>query len=221
MATLRYEPEIATPERPPALCARLSAIRTELPAILRRPMLMLNYHTNARNSALVRFNPAARSRPALASPHSAALQPASKPSPACPATPSCLLPPPPLHFAPHLPPPPGTMLGSAARPISARTVLWVPQPCPRAFPPCLVSRLCPVSGPDRAWFRVPSRSAATPFGSKAPPRLIPGSARVSRPSVRARGPHLLSVEPSAGARSARFVPIWLPLDSSWPVSSRI
>lgn len=145
------------------------------------------------------------------------------PSPHQPARPrppvSC--PRPPLHFAPHLPPPPGTMLGSAARPISARTVLWVPQPCPRAFPPCLVSRLCPVSGPDRAWFRVPSRSAATPFGSKAPPRLIPGPARVSRPSVRARRPHLLSVEPSAGARSARFVPIWLPLDSSWPVSSRI
>jgi len=165
-------------------------------AIPWRPMLMLNYHTNARNGTLVRFNPAVRSRRAPAPPHPGALQPASKPSPACPATPS-RLPPRPLHFAPHPPPHPAPCSVPRPRPISARTVLgfrspvrvyakpclgsaalsactpnraWVPQPCPRVRPRRAWLRgAVPSPVPDRTWFRVPPRSAATPFGSKAPP----------------------------------------------------
>jgi len=56
MATLRYEPEIAAPAPPKTP----SAIRTKPPHNSVRPMLMINYHTNARNGALVRFNPALR-----------------------------------------------------------------------------------------------------------------------------------------------------------------
>jgi hypothetical protein len=57
MATLRYEPEIARPEPPLAPSARLSAIRTKLAPHFRGAAQMLNYQTNARGGALVRFNP--------------------------------------------------------------------------------------------------------------------------------------------------------------------
>ena len=167
-----------------------------------RAMLMLNYQTNARNGALVRFNPAVDRDGPPASPH-----PGCPPShlqaltilPACPSAhfqaltilPSPAFPSPPpttLHFAPT-PPPPGTMLGFA-------TLVAF------ALPPCLISRrrhvsgLPAVSGSPSA----PLRSPVQLQGDR--PRLISGSARVSRRSVRARRPHLLSAEPSAGFRSS-------------------
>jgi len=117
-----------------------------------------------------------------------ALQPTSKPSPSCPARPSRLRPQP--RFISHPPPPPpGTMLGFA-------TLVAF------ALPPCLISRrrhvsgLPAVSGSPSA----PLRSPVQLQGDR--PRLISGSARVSRRSVRARRPHLLSAEPSAGFRSS-------------------
>jgi hypothetical protein len=77
MMTLRYEPEIAARVAP-------DAIRTTIrdpdktPAPFSNAKLMLNYQTNARNGALVRFNPVLRSGPAPASPHPGPLQPSSK-----------------------------------------------------------------------------------------------------------------------------------------------
>jgi hypothetical protein len=153
-------------------------------AIHWRPMLMLNYHTNARNRALVRFNPAARSRATrrLASPRRpparfqalASLPSHALPSPA----------PSPLHFAPHLPPPPGIMLGSAvpphlrphpasgsaAPPACTPNHAWVPQPCPRVR-----SR--------RAWLRgaVPSLAPAVPGFACRPASRRPCSAPRRRP----------------------------------------
>jgi len=131
-------------------------------------MLMINYHTNACNGALVRFNPATRSRATrrLASPRRpparfqalASLPSHALPSPA-PAPASFRTPPPTstrhhARFRVPAPSPPAPCLGSAAPSACTPNHAWVPQPCPRVR-----SR--------RACFRVPSGSAATPFGSKA------------------------------------------------------
>jgi hypothetical protein len=55
LATLRYEHEIALPSPAPVLPARLSAIRTNLPALFCDAVPMLNYQTNAYREPSVRF----------------------------------------------------------------------------------------------------------------------------------------------------------------------
>ena len=195
---------------------------------------MLNYHTNARNGALVRFNPAVRSNPTprLASPRCPPARFQARtilPSPAFPS-------PAPSRFISHptsqLRPAPCSVsfpvrVSALHRawfrgpaPVSALTVFDFAATASPAFPAVLGFAARPVCGPDRVCFACrfaprPSRSAP-----RRRPRLISGSARVSRLSVCARRPHLLSAEPSAGPRSPRLVPVRLPLDSVGPVSSR-
>jgi len=195
---------------------------------------MLDYHTNARNGALVRFNPAVRSNP---TPRLA--------SPRCPPArfqARTILPSPPSRLPPHhasfrTPPPssaqhharfpspfaspPSTVPGSAVLLPSPPSPSSISRPRPRLrFPPFWASRCGPSAAPTVCGFACrfaprPPRSAP-----RRRPRLISGSARVSRLSICARRPHLLSAEPSAGPRSPRLVPVRLPLDSVGPVSSR-
>jgi len=176
----------------------------------------------------VSIQPPDREQPA-ASPHPGALQPASKPSPSCLAPPSRL--PPPSRFISHPPPssaqhharfrgpaarlrPPLCSVSFPVR-VSALHRAWfrgpaplppspssISRPRPRLrFPPFWASRRGPSAASTVCGFACrfaprPPRSAA-----RRPPRLISGSARVSRLSVCARRPHLLSAEPSAGPRS--------------------
>jgi len=105
------------------------------------------------------------------------------PSPAFPSPPPTT-----LQFAPH----PRLRLApcSVSRPSSHLRCAMLDF----AAPP----RLRP---PGRVWFAF--RPAPQPRSApRRPSRLISGSARVSRRSVRARRPHLLSAEPSAGSRSS-------------------
>ena len=171
---------------------------------------MLNYRTNVRNGALVRFNPAVRSNPTprLASPRCPPARFQARtilPSPAFPSPapsrfishPTSQLRPAPCSVPrPRRASPPGTVLGffpgsrlrpppcsvsfpvgvsalhrawfRGPAPVSALTVLDFAATASPAFPAILGFAARPVCGPDRVWFRVPLRSAATPFGSKAP-----------------------------------------------------
>ena len=102
MTTLRYEPEIATQGCPRRYAHDYPPSGRNSRSHSPRAMLMLNYQTNARNGALVRFNPPVRSRraPRPASPR---LPSIPLPSPHHPAQPAFPSPPPTmLHFAPHL-----------------------------------------------------------------------------------------------------------------------
>lgn len=129
----------------------------------------------------VSIQPPDREQPA-ASPHSGALQLASKSPPVCPATPSRLPARPRFisHRTSHPHPAPCSV--PRPRPISARPLLWVPWLRPRVrptmlgfrgpvrvcVPPCLGFAALSRLWPGRACFRVSSGFTVTLFSSKAP-----------------------------------------------------
>jgi len=144
MATLRYEPEIAAPGPGP------DAIRTAIRDADKIPhnsvgsVQMLNYHTNARDGALVRFNPALPREPGLVSRHRALSSALPSPRPAS-------------RLRPSVSAPPCSVCAPALVPASAR-------PAPRASPSVRARS---------HWFRerLPSRSAVPLVPSRA--RLPP------------------------------------------------
>lgn len=157
-----------------------------------------------------------------ASPHPGALQSAPRPSPSCPVPPSRL--PPPSRFISHP--------ISHLRPAPCSVPRPRPHPCPyrarfRGHGLACVPRHSGLRGNARSpasdcvWFRVPLRSAATPFGSKAPvpvkfpaPPVSPGFPFVLADRISCR----LSLRLAPGR--PRLVPVWLPLDPGRPVSFR-
>lgn len=135
--TIRHPDEIPAPHSP-------------------RAMLMLNYQTNARNGALVRFNPPVRSRRA--------------PRPASPRLPSIPLP------SPHHP------AGCPSAHFQALTIL--PSPPSRLRPqPCFISHPTSTSARHHAQFRAPLASSPSPCSVSCPPSSAFPLLLVSRPPL--------------------------------------